>query len=162
MIVRKAKISDVKTINKIIDSYAKRGIMLFRPIYEIYGNIRDYFTTEVDKKIVGCCALHVLGKEYNPGKKEFVLAEIRSLVVLKNYQKQGIGTELIKECIEESREMKIDKIFALTVKKNARFFKKLGFKEAKKSEIPQKIWQECIMCPRFPHQCNEILFILEI
>ena len=59
-IIRKAKISDAIKIKKIIDLYAGREIMLFRPIYEIYGNIRDFFVAGTKKKIVGCCALHVL------------------------------------------------------------------------------------------------------
>jgi len=162
IIIRKAKISDVEKIKKLIDFYAKKGIMLFRPIYEIYGDIRDYFTAEVNKKIVGCCALHVLGKEYKPGSREFVLAEVRSLAVFKNYQGKGIGTQLVKKCINEAKEMGINKIFTLTIKENINFFKKLGFKSIKKSGLPQKIWQECVRCPMFPFKCNETPLILEI
>jgi len=162
VIIRKAKISDAEEIKKLTDFCAKRGAMLFRPIYEIYSEIRDYFIAEVNKKVVGCCALHVLGKEYNPGSKEFILAEIRSLVVSKNFQGKGIGTELVKECINEAKKMGINKIFTLTLKDNIKFFKKLGFKTIKKSGLPQKIWQECVKCSRFPFKCNEIPLILEI
>jgi len=53
IIFRKAKISDAIKVKKIIDAYAKEGIMLFRPIYEIYGNIRDFFIAEQEKKAIG-------------------------------------------------------------------------------------------------------------
>ncbi len=160
--IRKAKISDAEKIKKLTDFYAKRGIMLFRPIYEIYGDIRDYFVAEARKKVIGCCALHILGKEYKPGGRECILAEIRSLVVAKNLQGKGIGTKLVKECINEAKKMEINKIFTLTLQENAKFFKKLGFKTIKKAGLPQKIWQECVKCPRFPFNCNEIPLILKI
>jgi len=160
--IRKAKISDAEKIKKITDFYAKRGIMLFRPIYEIYGEIRDYFITEVNKKVVGCCALHILGKEYKPGNKECILAEVRSLVVARNLQGKGIGTKLVKECINEAKKMDINKIFTLTTQENIKFFKKLNFKTIRKSGLPQKIWQECVKYSRFPFNCNEIPLILKI
>ncbi len=161
-IIRKAKISDAIKIKKIIDLYAGREIMLFRPIYEIYSDIRDFFVAGTKKKIVGCCALHVLGKEYRPGRPESVLAEMKSLAILEKYQGKGIGTKLTKECIKEARKMEINKIFTLTTKENVEFFKKLGFKELRKSKLPQKIWQECARCPRFPQDCNETALILDI
>lgn len=162
VIIRKAKISDALKIKKMIDFYAKRGIMLFRPIYLIYSNIRDYFVVQVNKKIVGCSALHVLGKEYHPGQREAVLAELKSLAILEKYQGKKIGTKLVEECIKEAEKMEIDKIFTLTTKENLCFFKRFGFKAIKKTALPQKIWQECADCSRFPAECNEIPLILKI
>lgn len=162
IVFRKAKISDAVNIKKAVDAYAKEGIMLFRPIYEIYGNIRDFFVAEKEKNIIGCCALHVLGEEYLPGKRGSVLAEIRSLAVLKKEYGQGIGTQLVKSCINEAKEMEIDKLFTLTLKKNVPFFQGIGFKETNKVNLPQKIWQECIGCSRFPTDCNEISLIFKI
>jgi len=162
LIFRKAKISDAENIKKLTDFYARRGIMLFRPIYEIYGDIRDYFVAERNKKIIGCCALHILGKEYRPGNSERILAETRSLAVAKKFQKQRIGTKLVEACINEAKKMEINKIFTLTLEGNVKFFKRLGFRTIKKSSLPQKIWQECVKCSRFPFDCNEIPLILEI
>jgi len=161
-IIRKAKISDAQKINKIIQPNAERGIMLFRPIYQIYGDIRDYFVAEINKKIVGCCALHIIGKEYNPGNKEAVMAEIRSLAVSEGHQGKGIGTKLIKESISEAKKMGINKIFVLTVKENLDFLKRFGFQEYRMVKLPQKVWQECVNCPRFPSNCNELLLIINI
>jgi len=162
IIFRKAKIGDAMKIKKIIDAYAKKSIMLFRPIYAIYGDIRDFFVAEEEKKIIGCCALHVLGKEYCPGRRGSVLAEVRALAVLKEEHGKGIGTQLVKACINEAKEMEIDKVFTLTTKKNVPFFQNIGFKETNKTELPQKIWQECINCPRFPVDCNEISLALKV
>lgn len=106
--------------------------------------------------------MHILGREYKPGRKGSVLAEVKSLAVVEKYQKRGIGTKLVKECIKEAQKMEINKIFTLTTSENVAFFKKLCFKEIKKSKLPQKIWQECTNCPRFPQDCNETALILTI
>jgi amino-acid N-acetyltransferase len=158
----KATIDDAAKIKKLIDVYARKEIMLFRPIYAIYGNIRDYFVAKKGKKVVGCCALHIFGKEYRPGGKQPVMAEIKSLTVAADYQNKGIGTKLVRSCIREAGKMGIDRIFVLTINENLDFFRKFGFKEIKKSKLPQKIWQECTVCPRFPKDCNEIGLILDI
>jgi len=162
IILRKAKIGDAVKIKKTVDVYAEEGIMLFRPIYEIYGSIRDFFVAEKEGKIIGCCALHVLGKEYRPGRKGSVLAEVRSLAVVKEEQGKGVGTQLVEACVNEAKEMGIDKLFTLTTRKNVKFFRSIKFKETNKSNLPQKIWQECINCSRFPADCNEISLIRDI
>lgn len=162
VMVRKAKIGDSEQIKKLIGFYASQGFMLARPLYEIYENIRDFFVTEINGEIVGCCATHIFGKEYKPGSKESILAEIRSLAVLEGQQRKGIGTKLVKECIEEAKKLGVTRIFVLTVKENLEFFKKVGFKKNKNMELPQKIWQECVKCPRFPSECNETPLFLDI
>jgi len=162
--IRKAKISDAQGIKELIEPYAKEGIMLLRPIYEIYEKIRDFSVAEVYGKIVGCCALHVFGKEYKPGKEkeEAILAEIKSLAVAKAWQGKKIGTKMVKNCIEEGKRLGITKIFTLTIKENLDFFKRFGFKKIEKIKLPQKIWQECIRCPKFSSECNEYPLILDI
>jgi len=160
--ITKATVDDAAKIKKLIDTYARKEIMLFRPIYAIYGNIRDYSVAKNRNKVIGCCALGIFGREYKPGGKQPVLAEIKSLAVAERYRGKGIGTKLVKFCIREAKKLGVEKLFALTIKENLDFFKRLGFKEIKKSRLPQKIWQECINCPRFPSECNEIALILDI
>lgn len=165
IIIRKAKIKDAASIQKLIELYAKESKMLSRPIYEIYENIRDYFVAVDNAKVVGCCSLHIFGKEYNPRKakrKEAILAEIRGLAVAKKWQGKKIGSRLVSQCLKESKDLKINKIFVLILKENLDFFKKLGLKRTIKTNLPQKIWQECVRCPRFPSACNEIPLILDI
>ena len=165
VIIRKAKIKDALKIQKLIELFANEGKMLSRPIYEIYESIRDYFVAANNGKVVGCCALHIFGKEYNPAKsnkKEEILAEIRGLAVDKKWQGKGIGTKLLSQCLEEAKSLGVTKIFILTLKENLDFLKKFRFKGITKTNLPQKIWQECVKCPRFPSTCNETPLILDI
>lgn len=149
MKVRKATVSDVKIIHKLINEFAQKGEMLPRSLNELYENIRDFFIAEENNKIQGVCALHILWED---------LAEIRSLAVKKEAQKKGIGSLLVKKCLKEAKKIGVKKVFVLTYIPD--FFKKAGFKDLDKSKLPQKIWGDCIRCPKFP-ECDEVALIYE-
>ena len=57
--IRKAKVTDVKNIQKLINYHAKRDKMLPRSLNELYENIRDFFVYTDGAKIYGACALHI-------------------------------------------------------------------------------------------------------
>ena len=149
-LLRRAKVKDAKEICKLINEYAKKGIMLPRSLQSVYEHIRDFFVIEKDNQIVATCALCIFGED---------LGEVRSLAVKKNYHGQGLGKVLIKACIEDAKNLGLKKIFTLTYQVD--FFKKLGFKVVNKETLPQKIWKDCLYCPKFP-DCDETALILEI
>lgn len=150
MKIRKAKISDIKTIHKLINEFARKGEMLPRSLNELYENLRDFYVAEDKGEILGVCALHILWED---------LAEVRSLVVKKEHQKKGLGRLLVKKCLSETKKLGIKRVFVLTY--IPEFFKKIGFKETDKSKLPQKIWGDCIRCPKFP-ECDESALIYNI
>lgn len=150
--IRKAKVSDVKEIQKLIEQSAKKGEMLPRSLSELYDNLRDFYVyfNEEHGRIIGTCAMHICWED---------LAEIRSLVVREDFQRQGIGTKLIEACLSEAITLGLYRIFALTYKPN--FFLKFGFKIVDKTLLPHKIWADCIKCVKFP-ECDEIAVLLEV
>lgn len=149
--IRKATIEDVKDIQKLINFYAAQDQMLPRSLNEIYENLRDFFVYEDDDgKIAGCIAFHVTWEN---------LAEVRSLAVVEKKQKNRIGSELVKVVFEDAKKLKVKKIFALTYL--PLFFKKFGFKEVEHSDLPHKIWSECIKCVKFP-DCEEVALVIEV
>ena len=146
--IRKAKISDAKKIHELINYYAKKELMLYRSLNDIYENIRDFSIYEGKKReVLGACALHI-GWEG--------MGEIRSLAVKQGYTKKGIGKGLVDGIFREASEFGIKSIFVLTYIPD--FFKKLGFKEIDKKKLPQKVWTECVNCPKFP-DCDETAMI---
>ncbi|MCM8795270.1 MAG: N-acetyltransferase [Candidatus Omnitrophica bacterium] len=145
--IRKAKIRDIKQIQGLINYFAKMDLMLPRSLNELYEHLRDFWVVEEKNKIVGCAALHLSWDK---------LAEIKSLAVIKNRQRRGIGTMLVNTCLEEARELGAKEVFVLTYKPE--FFKKFGFRKIKHSFLPHKIWAECIKCPKFPN-CQEIAMV---
>jgi amino-acid N-acetyltransferase len=124
--------------------------MLPRSFSELYENMRDFWVAPKKNKIIGCVALHIFWDN---------LAEVKCLAVLCSYQGQGVGTALVKKCIEEANQLRIKQIFTLTYRPE--FFERLGFKKTKKEKLPHKIWSDCIHCPEFP-QCNETALIYRI
>jgi amino-acid N-acetyltransferase len=148
--LRKASIKDIKKIHSIINTSASSGEMLPRSLGELYDNMRDYFVYEDKGKVLGTCALHICWED---------LAEIRSLCVAESSRKKGIGRMLVEVCIEEAKQLNIPRIFLLTYQDM--FFTKCGFILVDKKELPQKIWSDCIRCPKFP-ECDEIAMIRHI
>lgn len=148
--IRKAKISDIRELHKLINFYAEQGEMLPRSLNELYENIRDFLVFEERGEILGCCALHVSWED---------LGEIKSLAVKPGHTGKGIGRKLIEACLEETNELGIKKVFALTFKPE--YFEKKGFRKIEKDELPHKIWSECINCPKFPN-CEEVAMLREM
>jgi amino-acid N-acetyltransferase len=145
--IRKADVSDVKKIQKLINYYAKRDRMLMRSLNELYENIRDFYVCAEGKKIYGCCALHVDWAD---------LAEIKCLAVAPSKSGKGTGSRLLDKCMNEAKDLKVKKVFALTYVPD--FFKKAGFRVIDKKQLPHKIWNECIKCVYFPN-CKEIAML---
>lgn len=148
--IRKANITDVKKMQKLISYYAKRERMLPRSLNELYENMRDFYVYAEGRLIYGCCALHIDWED---------LAEIKSLAVLKSKAGKGIGSRLLAQCLKEAKTLKVKKVFALTY--IPEFFEQFGFRTVDKKELPHKIWSECIRCVYFPN-CKEIAMMKEI
>jgi len=148
--IRKAKLTDVKSIQTLVNQYADSGQMLPRTLNEIYEHLRDFHVYEEGSALEGVCALHVSWDG---------IAEIRSLAVKQDRVKRGIGALLVRRCLEEAAELQVVRVFVLTYQ--AGFFKKLGFAEVDKKELPHKIWTDCLNCVKFP-DCDETALIIKI
>lgn len=148
MKLRKAKISDIEAIHNLINKYAKEGLMLAKARMALYENLRDFIIAEEDENVIAIGALHVIWED---------LAEIRSLAVDTNYLKKGIGKEIVNGLITEAKELGVKKIFTLTYQVG--FFEKCGFENIKKEDLPNKVWMDCVNCPKFPN-CDENAMIL--
>jgi amino-acid N-acetyltransferase len=149
--IRKATLDDSADIQSLISDWARTGKVLDRPLNYVYEHIRDYWVYCHKGSIVGCCALGVVGWQG--------LAEIKSLIVSKKYQKKGFGKGLVQACVNEASSLRVEKVFALTYVSG--FFKKLGFKNIDRKKLPHKIWSDCINCPEFP-DCGEEAVIVKV
>ncbi len=147
---RKARMSDVEKMAVLINGYADQGLMLHRTIPSMYQKIREYSVVEKEGTILGVGGLHVMWKD---------LAEICSLAVHPDHIKNGLGLALVDWLITEGQELGIEKIFTLTYQPG--FFERCGFTRIDKEQLPQKVWTECINCPKFPN-CDEIALIREL
>jgi amino-acid N-acetyltransferase len=148
MKVEKAKINDAQRIHELVNSFADKGEMLPRALSEIYENLRDFFVVrDKNNQLIGCVALHINWAD---------LAEVKSLAVSEDKQAKGLGSVLIKACLDEAKELGIPTVFCLSYKPG--FFEKYNFRRVDKMELPRKVWSECYRCPKFP-DCDEVALI---
>jgi amino-acid N-acetyltransferase len=148
--IRKAKLNDIKEIQRLIKLHAPKGGILPRSLSELYDHLRDFFVFVRNRRVIGICALHICWED---------LAEIRSLAVEEEDQKRGIGAKLVKACLEESKSLGVKRVFALTYQPE--FFERLGFKRVDKTVLPHKIWTDCLKCVKFP-DCDETAVLKEV
>jgi amino-acid N-acetyltransferase len=150
MNIRRAKISDAEAIYSLINYYAERDKMLFRPLADIYENLQAFTVAEVDGNVLGCCALQIIWSD---------LAEIKSLAVDEANTDRGLGKMLVAAATEQAHQLGLTKIFALTL--NLAFFEKLGFSVVEKDELPMKVWSDCAKCPK-QQDCDEVAVVKTI
>ena len=148
--IQRAKLADVDEMKVILDHYAQAGELLSRSRMDMYERIRDMLVARVGDEIAGLAALHVLWED---------LGGVRSLAVSPDKRSDGVGGKLLKACMEDAKELGLKKVFTLTYRPG--FFQQYGFKEVDKSELPHKVWKDCLNCVTFP-DCDEVALIREV
>jgi amino-acid N-acetyltransferase len=149
--IRPAVMDDAYQIKNLINEHARKGKMLPVSINQVFENLRNFFVLTDDKgKILGCGALKIIWKD---------LGEIRSVAIKNSKQKKGLGTQMVEKLLEEAKKIGIKRVFVLTYVPE--FFEKFGFVRTEKTKLPQKIWFDCINCPKFP-RCDEIPLIKKL
>src|SRR5712671_6520191 len=141
---RNAVLPDVEQIHAIIHSYSQIGTLLPRTVAELCENVRDFMVAEDDGKIVGCGALHLYGMH---------LAEIRSIAVTPSTKGLGAGRKLVEALLKEAKRHEVTCVCLFT--RIPEFFAHMGFSLAKRDDLPDKIYKDCVHCPAF-NACDEI------
>jgi amino-acid N-acetyltransferase len=144
---RNAVLPDVEQIHAIIEPYAGTGTLLPRTRAELAENIRDFVVAEESGRIVGCGALHLYGLH---------LAEIRSIAVAPEDKSRGAGRALVEALMDEARRHSVTCVCLFT--RTPSFFAHLGFEVASRAELPDKIYKDCVCCPKL-HDCDEIAMV---
>ena len=149
--LHKATVKDIKGIHSCLLAGAGAGQLLARSLSDLYNHTRDFYVLkDAQGVIAGCCALAIIWDDQ---------AEIRSLFVQDSLRRKGLGRILVEACFKEAVEFGLHKVFTLTYRQD--FFTGLGFVEVGKDTLPQKIWADCIHCPKFP-DCDEIAMQREL
>jgi len=145
---RNAVLPDVERIHAVIEPYAAEGTLLPRSIPELCENIRDFVVAEEDGHILGCGALHLYGTH---------LAEIRSIAVAPEGKGHGVGRSLVDALVEEAQRHTVTCVCLFT--RIPEFFAHMGFTVARREELPDKIYKDCVHCPKLA-DCDEIAMVM--
>ncbi len=147
MYARKALLPDASAIEKLIRAHVTDGTLLPRTLADVCENIRDFVVVEHENRIVGCGALHLYGLH---------LAEIRSITVSDVVRGKGAGRMLVEALLREARDQHVTGICLFT--RIPEFFARLGFRTVERKVLPDKIYKDCLMCPRL-HACDEVAML---
>ncbi len=149
MTIRPATVADAPGICELINYYAERGRMLHRSLESVYDCLREFEVAEADDgRIVGCVAVDVFWSD---------LAEVKSLAVLPDQQRQGAGRMLLNAAVADAKRLGVKRLFALTYEKE--FLAGCGFDVIDREQLPEKVWRECISCPK-ADACDEVAMLM--
>ena len=68
----------------------------------------------------------------------------------------GFGRRMIEAALADAGALGVRRMFALTYEKE--FFLGRGFEVIDRESLPEKVWRECIACPKVD-ACDEIAMI---
>lgn len=147
MRARRALLPDAPVIEQLIKVHSGDGTLLPRTLADINENIRDFYVVEDENEIIGCGALHLYGLH---------LAEIRSITVRSDLNKRGAGKLLVESLMWEAAHQHVSCVCLFT--RIPDFFSHFGFRMVERTSLPDKIYKDCMNCPRL-HACDEFAMV---
>ncbi|HTK61380.1 MAG TPA: amino-acid N-acetyltransferase [Pseudonocardia sp.] len=130
LVARRARTDDVTAIKALVDSYAGR-VLLAKELITLYETVQEFWVVEVEGRIVGCGALHVLWVD---------LAEVRTVAVDPAMAGQGIGGVLVEALLRTAREIGVRRVFVLTFERE--FFSRFGFVEIDGTPVSHDVYEQ--------------------
>ncbi|MGN6545097.1 MAG: M20/M25/M40 family metallo-hydrolase, partial [Aureliella sp.] len=113
---RRATVDDVPGVIELLRPFVSERKLLRRTRAEMQSLVPSGFLAEADGRVVGFSAVEIYSRK---------LAEIQCLAVDAKYQGHGIGSELVRRCVELARERGVMEVLAISSKDS--FLQKLGF-----------------------------------
>ena len=133
VIIRNATTQDVKSIRSIVDHYALQRRLLSKETVTLYEAVQEFVVAQVNGKVVGCGALHILWED---------LAEVRTVAVMEEFHGKAIGHKILSEIIDRANKLGVKKIFCLTFE--TEFFGQHGFNEIKGSPVEPDVYAQLL------------------
>lgn len=143
LLVRRARTSDVPEIKGLVDVYAGR-ILLEKNLVTLYEAVQEFWVAELDGRVVGCGALHVLWAD---------LGEVRTVAVHPDVKGHGVGKLIVQRLVAVARELELGRLFVLTFEVD--FFAGHGFVEIEGTPVTAEVYAE--MCRSYDTGVAEFL-----
>lgn len=131
--MRPARTSDVRAIRALVAPQAERRVLLNKEAVAYYESVSDFVVAEIDGRVVGCGALHVLWED---------LGEVRTLVVDESALGSGVGSAVLRRLIERARELGLSRLFCLTFE--TEFFARHGFEVIEGQAVDPEVYAELL------------------
>ncbi|MEE2036246.1 amino-acid N-acetyltransferase [Nocardiopsis sp. CT-R113] len=154
--VRRARTRDVADIRRLVDTYTVDRRVLSKSTVNLYEDVQEFWVaeaevvpdmppsgpepardapseTEVERRLVGCGALHVLWED---------LAEVRTVAVDPSLRGFGVGHRIVTELLDTARELGVRRVFCLTFETG--FFSKHGFAPIQGTPVSSRVYEELL------------------
>ncbi len=145
--IRTAHVHDVAPMVHLINDYAEQGVMIHRSMAELYEHLRDFWVAEREGSVVGVGGLRIMWS---------TIGEVYALAVHPDARGGGVGRQLVEAAVDNADALGLRQVFALTYERA--FFERCGFAVADRMNLPQKVWGECVRCPKHD-ACDEIAMV---
>jgi amino-acid N-acetyltransferase len=132
-VIRRARTSDVRDIRALVAPLAERRVLVSKEAVTYFESLQEFRVAELDGRVVGCGALHVMWED---------LAEIRTLAVAPEMLGTGLGGRLLEALVEDAREIGVKRLFCLTFEID--FFTRHGFSAIEGQAVPMDVYAELL------------------
>ena len=134
-LVRPAQTGDVREIRGLVDANVASGRLLDKATVTLYEDIQEFVVADraSDGRLIGCGALHVMWED---------LAEIRTIAVAEECQREGAGRLIVEALLARASELGVRRIFVLTFA--VRFFARFGFAEIGGDAATPEVYAELL------------------
>ncbi|MCC6349496.1 MAG: argininosuccinate lyase [Candidatus Eisenbacteria bacterium] len=150
VVIRRAGVDDVPGIAAVMADYVAQGVLLPRPVSELFQCVREFWVAEDGGAVIATAALRLLWRD---------LGEVRSLAVRPDAHGRGLGAALVEAVVGDARSLGLPRVIALT--REVEFFTRNGFVVVPRETLPRKVWTDCMKCPR-RHACDEVAVALDL
>jgi amino-acid N-acetyltransferase len=133
LVIRPARTADIKVIREIVDMFTLQRRLLAKETVMLYEDVQEFTVAELDGKVIGCGALHVLWED---------LGEVRTVAVLEEHRNKKIGHQILEAIIERAKNLGLRRLFCLTFE--TKFFGDHGFKEIVGAPVEPAVYQELL------------------
>ena len=148
--LRPGTVEDAEGILALVTNHLDEGHLLPRSLDELRLHAHRFVVCDGVGELAACAELAPLSK---------TVAEVRSLVVSRDYRNAGLGHRLVAELRTRARTLGFDTLTAFT--HDARFFVRQGFSIVPHVWVPEKIMTDCVGCPLF-RKCEQYAVVLPL
>ena len=132
--VRRARTTDVRRIDELVDGYARERILLAKERVTLYESVPEFqVAQDGEGRVIGCGAVHVLWED---------LGEIRTLAVDPRWRGHGVGRVLLASLLDQARDYGLRRLFCLTFEID--FFRRHGFEVIDGTPVEPEVYGELL------------------
>lgn len=131
IVIEAAKAADIATIKSVLDANRL-------PVAGVEDHWRTFLVARAGERVVACG-----GAETYPAA-----ALIRSIAVLPDYQRHGLGRRLVRQLLDRLSARGLREFYLLTTTAEA-YFRKRGFKTIERDEVHPQL----LASPEFQDAC---------